>query len=44
MIDAADTFFPVISENKWKLVSAEKHRKDEKHPFDYTFEVYQKNR
>ena len=41
-IDAADTFFPSLPEKNWELVSAEKHLKDEKHPFDYTFEVYKK--
>lgn len=37
-----DTFFPELPEYQWKLVSAEKHLKDEKHAFDYTFEVYEK--
>jgi dihydrofolate reductase len=36
----ADTFFPEIDLNKWKLVSAEFHPKDEKHLFDFTFETY----
>jgi dihydrofolate reductase len=36
----ADTFFPKIDMNKWKLVSAEFHPKDEKHSFDFTFETY----
>jgi len=36
----ADTFFPEIDLNKWKLVSAEFHPKDEKHSFDFTFETY----
>ena len=36
----ADTFFPEIDLNKWKLTSAEFHSKDEKHNFDFTFETY----
>ena len=36
----ADTFFPEIDLNKWKLTSAELHPKDEKHPFDFTFQTY----
>lgn len=36
----ADTFFPEIDLNKWKLTSAEFHAKDEKHYFDFTFETY----
>ena len=36
----ADTFFPEINLNKWKLTSVEFHPKDEKHLFDFTFETY----
>lgn len=36
----ADTFFPEINLNKWKLTSVEFHPKDEKHSFDFTFETY----
>ena len=36
----ADTFFPEIKEEEWELVSAEKHAKDEKNPYDYTFAEY----
>lgn len=38
----ADAYFPELLDHQWKLVSAEKHEKDEKHAFDYTFEVYEK--
>ena len=38
----ADTFFPEIKADEWKLVSAEKHEADEKNPFDYTFAEYLK--
>ena len=36
----ADTFFPKIDLNKWKLTSEEFHPKDEKHHFDFTFQTY----
>lgn len=36
----ADTFFPEIDTNKWKLVFEEFHAKDEKHDFDFTFLTY----
>ena len=36
----ADTFFPEIDLNKWKLASTEFHPKDEKHHFDFTFQTY----
>ncbi|TJZ50837.1 dihydrofolate reductase [Sphingobacterium olei] len=37
-----DAFFPELVPASWKLVSSEAHQKDEKHAFDYSFEVYQK--
>jgi len=36
----ADTHFPDIDLNKWKLTSEEFHPKDERHQFDFTFETY----
>lgn len=36
----ADTFFPQIDMEKWKLAASEFHPKDEKHQFDFTFETY----
>lgn len=39
----ADTFFPKINPNIWKLSHSEKHVKDDKHLFDYSFETYTKN-
>jgi dihydrofolate reductase len=36
----ADTFFPKIDRTKWELVNTEKHSKDEKHQYDYSFETY----
>lgn len=38
----ADTFFPEIDTNTWKLVFEEFHPKDEKHAFDFTFLTYVK--
>jgi dihydrofolate reductase len=36
----ADTFFPVIEESKWELISNEDFFKDEKHKYDYSFQVW----
>jgi len=36
----ADTFFPEIDENQWKLVSEEFHEKDEKHNYAFTYLTY----
>ena len=38
----ADTFFPEINENKWKLISSEKHEKDERHKFSFSYKTYLK--
>ncbi len=38
----ADTFFPKIDLNKWKLVNEEYHPKDNKHTFDFTYLTYLK--
>jgi dihydrofolate reductase len=38
----ADAFFPEFNASRWNLVFSEKHTKDEKHKFDYTFETYLK--
>ncbi len=40
--EEADTFFPKIDLENWKLESEDKHLKDEKHQFDFTFETYKK--
>lgn len=34
------TRFPELNPSEWKKISEEKHGKDEKHDFDYSFEVY----
>lgn len=41
-IEGADAFFPELPESDWELISQEKHNKDEKHQYDYTFEVYKR--
>ena len=38
----ADAFFPAIDEKKWKLISNEDHFKDEKHAYDYSFQLWQR--
>lgn len=38
--DDADTFFPEIPEDEWKLEHSEKHEKDEKHKYAFTFETW----
>ena len=37
-----DAYFPELSETQWKKTSAEKHEKDDKNSFDFTFEVYER--
>lgn len=36
----ADTFFPKIDLNHWKLTFKEEHLKDEKHIYDFSFERF----
>ena len=38
----ADAFFPEFNTSNWNLVFSEKHTKDEKHQYDYTFDTYLK--
>ena len=38
----ADAFFPEFNTSEWNLVFSEKHVKDEKHQYDFTFETYLK--
>jgi dihydrofolate reductase len=37
-----DTFFPEINQNVWVKTEEEKHLKDEKNPYDYTYITYQR--
>jgi dihydrofolate reductase len=36
-----NVFFPEIDPKKWKLVNSRPYKADEKHAFDYTFEVWE---
>lgn len=38
----ADTFFPVIDTKIWKLISDREFNADEKHAYDYNFQLWQK--
>ena len=38
----ADTFFPVIDPTVWKVVSEDKHAKDEENIYDTNFVIYEK--
>lgn len=40
IFDDADTFFPEIDFNRWKLIEKEEHKADEKNKYDYTFLKY----
>ena len=37
-----DTTFPVIDEKNWKLVSKIDNKADEKHAFDYSYELWER--
>ena len=37
-----DAFFPTIDEEKWKLSESKFEAKDEKNPFDATYEIYER--
>jgi dihydrofolate reductase len=41
VFEDADTYFPSINENKWKLVSNTDYYKDDKHAYDYSFQLWQ---
>ena len=38
----ADTFFPEIDQSKWKLISNQDFLKDDKHAYDYSFQLWEK--
>ena len=42
VFEDADAFFPEIDEKKWKLVSNRNFFKDEKHAYDYSFQVWER--
>lgn len=39
VVEDATVFFPNIDSNQWQLIKEEKHQKDKKNPYDYTFKV-----
>jgi len=41
-IPEADAFFPDIDHTHWKLTWEEKHKADEKHKYDYAFQLYER--
>jgi dihydrofolate reductase len=42
IFEDADTFFPEINERKWELVSNQDFFADEKHAYDYSFQLWEK--
>ena len=37
-----DTFFPELDPKEWHLVNEDKHQADEKHQYDYSFQVLER--
>lgn len=35
-----DAFYPDINTNKWEMISDDKHYKDDKHAYDYSFQIW----
>ena len=42
VFEDADVFFPAIDEKKFKLVSNEDYFKDDKHAYDYSFQLWKR--
>ena len=42
VFDDADAFFPAINEGKWKLVSNRDYFKDDKHAYNYSFQLWKR--
>ncbi|MDD4727330.1 MAG: dihydrofolate reductase [Dysgonamonadaceae bacterium] len=40
--EGADTYFPAIDFSEWELIEEEKHKADERHAYDYTFQTYER--
>ncbi|HAE36566.1 MAG: Dihydrofolate reductase [Candidatus Nomurabacteria bacterium GW2011_GWF2_35_66] len=38
----ADTLFPTIDKDKWKIISEDKHEKDEQNIYDCNFVIYER--
>ena len=37
-----DAFFPEMNEQQWQLISKKDFKKDDKHAFDYSFEIWER--
>jgi dihydrofolate reductase len=42
--EGSDVFFPELDFSKWTLVSEEKHLKDDKNEYDYTFKIFDRKK
>jgi dihydrofolate reductase len=42
VFEDADAFLPAIDERKWKLASSQDFFKDEKHAYDYSFQLWER--
>ena len=40
----ADTFFPEIDEDTWRLTNTEEHKQDEANPYSFVFAEYERRR
>lgn len=38
----ADTFFPQLSPNRWRMVQMQRHSADEKHAYDFEFQILER--
>ncbi|AYD48697.1 dihydrofolate reductase [Arachidicoccus soli] len=38
----ADAFFPELNEKEWQLSSKQDHSKDDRNPYDYSFEIWER--
>ncbi len=43
VFEDADAFFPEIDKAKWKIISNEDFSKDDKHAYDYSFQIWERN-
>ncbi len=37
-----DAFYPVIETDEWEMISEDKHQKDDKHAYNYAFQIWKK--
>jgi dihydrofolate reductase len=38
----ADTFFPSINPEEWHLMSQQNHEADERNPYNYSFQLWER--